>query len=102
VALELCPTSYPPFGVLTGPLPLRAALAAGVPVALGTDDPLLFGVGLAGQYGIVRDALGCPDADLAALAAQSVAASAAPPEVKARLTDAISAWLDTADGGPVR
>jgi adenosine deaminase len=94
VALEICPTSYPPFGVLTGPLPLRAALAAGVPVALGTDDPLLFGVGLAGQYGIVRDVLGCTDADLAALAAQSVAASAAPTEVKARLTGAIPAWLD--------
>jgi adenosine deaminase len=94
VAVELCPTSYPPFGVADlAALPVRALLAAGIAVALGTDDPLLFGTGLAGQYGIARDVLGCSDADLAALARHSVAAAAAPPEVRARLSAGVDAWL---------
>lgn len=94
VALEVCPTSYPSFGVVAdlASVPVRALLAAGVPVALGTDDPLLFGVGLAGQYRIARDTLGCPPAELAALAGHSVTASAAPPEIKDRLLAGIDAW----------
>jgi len=96
VALEVCPTSYPPFGVADlATVPVRGLLAAGVPVALGTDDPLLFGVGLAGQYAIAREVLGCPDAELAALARHSVAASTAPAEIKSRLTAGIDAWLST-------
>lgn len=75
VALEICPTSYPPFGVSTlAALPVRALLAAGVPVALGTDDPLLFGASLADQYALCRDVLGCTDAELAALARHSLEA----------------------------
>jgi adenosine deaminase len=104
VALEICPTSYPPFGVVAdlAAVPLRALLAARVPVALGTDDPLLFGVGLAGQYAIARDAVGLCDAELAALARDSIAASAAPAAVKARLTAGVEAWLGApaAPSGP--
>jgi adenosine deaminase len=92
VALEVCPASYPPFGVVAD---LPALLAAGVPVALGTDDPLLFGVGLAGQYAIARDALDLADADLAAIAGHSIAASAAPDAVKAALVAGVDAWLAT-------
>jgi adenosine deaminase len=77
VALEVCPTSYPPFGVAAlDAVPVRALLAAGVPVALGTDDPLLFGASLADQYALCRDVLGCTDDELAALARQSLAAAA--------------------------
>jgi adenosine deaminase len=72
----VCPTSYPPFGVSTlAALPVRALLAAGVPVALGTDDPLLFGALLTDQYALCRDVLGCTDAELAALAEHSLAAA---------------------------
>jgi adenosine deaminase len=95
VALEICPTSYPPFGVTAdlAAVPVRALLAHGVPVALGTDDPLLFGAGLADQYAIARDRLGCTDTELAALAAHSVTASAAPPAVKESMLAGIRAWL---------
>lgn len=94
VALEVCPTSYPPFGVHSlSTIPVRALLAAGVPVALSTDDPLLFGVGLAGQYEICRASLGLTDAELAQLAAGSIQASAAPASVKAGLLAGVGQWL---------
>ena len=44
----------------------------GVPVALGADDPLLFGPRLAAQYEIARHAHGFTDAELADLARASV------------------------------
>jgi adenosine deaminase len=94
VALEVCPTSYPPFGVAElAALPLRRLLAAGVPVALGTDDPLLFGAGLADQYAIARHHLGLTDPELAILARHSVTTSAAPPTRRDALLAAINRWL---------
>jgi adenosine deaminase len=95
VALEVCPTSYPPLGVIADftALPLRTLLDTGVRVALGSDDPLLFPGGLHRQYEIARHELGCTDAELATLARQSVEASAAPGEVQRRLTAGIDAWV---------
>ncbi|RIQ10879.1 adenosine deaminase family protein, partial [Jiangella rhizosphaerae] len=98
VALELCPTSYPPFGVhALDELPVRTFLAADVPVAIGSDDPLLFAVGLAGQYALCRDVLGLTDAELAALARGSITSSAAPEPLRRTLLAGVDAWL-TADG----
>ncbi len=94
VAVEICPTSYPPFGVHElASIPVRAFLSAGVPVALSTDDPLLFGVGLAGQYEICRDVLGLTDAELAAVAAGGIRASAAPAALKETLLAEVDEWL---------
>ena len=93
VALEICPTSYPPLGVhKLDEIPLRPLLDAGVPVVLGSDDPLLFGVDLVGQYGICR-ALGLTDDELAGIAADSVRHSAAPDELKRRLLSEVDEWL---------
>ncbi len=95
VTLEICPTSYPPFGVHPLPeIPLRAVMGAGVPVALSTDDPLLFGVGLAGQYEICRSTLGLSDTELATVAAGGITASAAPAELKTHLLEGVAQWLD--------
>ena len=94
VALEVCPTSYPPFGVHElATIPLRALLDAGVPVAIATDDPLLFGVGLAGQYAICRDVLGLTDTELAGLAAASIRHAAAPQRLKDELLRRCADWL---------
>jgi adenosine deaminase len=94
VAVEICPTSYPPFGVHDlASIPVRAFLSAGVPVALSTDDPLLFGVGLAGQYEICRSDLGLTDAELAAVAAGGIRASAAPSSLKETLLAEVEDWL---------
>ena len=80
VALEVCPRSNVALGVYgsSGEVPLRTIVEHGIPVALGADDPLLFGSRLADQYELARTALGFTDEELAALARGSVTASGAP------------------------
>jgi adenosine deaminase len=68
-------------------------LEAGATVALGADDPLLFGSRLAGQYAAVRAAHDLTDADLARLARMSVEASCAPDSVKKEVGEEIGCWL---------
>lgn len=93
VTLEICPTSYSPFGVHElAEVPIRRALDAGVQVAIGSDDPLLFTTGLTGQYELCRDVLGLDDAHLATLARHSVSSSAAPDGVRRALLAGIDEW----------
>ena len=77
ITLEVCPSSNVALGVAAtaADVPLRALLDAGVQVALGADDPLLFGPRLTAQYQIARQAHGLSDAELAELARMSVRAS---------------------------
>jgi adenosine deaminase len=95
ITLEVCPTSNVALGVAARPgdVPLRTLLDDGVPVALGADDPLLFGSRLNAQYEIARHVHGMNDAEIAALARMSVRGSAAPPATAARLLAGIDAWL---------
>jgi adenosine deaminase len=95
VTCEVCPSSNVALGVAAHPsqVPLRQLLEAGVPVALGADDPLLFGPRLAAQYEIARYAHGFGDAELADLARTSVLSSVAPGPLRARLLAGIDAWL---------
>lgn len=95
VALEVCPTSNVALGVYEtfDEVPVRELVAAGVDVALGADDPLLFGSRLAGQYNVLRAAQGLSDAELAGLAAMSVRASCAPDDVKTAATRGVETWL---------
>jgi adenosine deaminase len=73
-------------------VPLTQILDAGIPVALGADDPLLFGNRLAHQYDLARD-LGCPDPVLADLARGSILASRAPEPVRSMALWEIDGWL---------
>src|SRR5256885_12626304 len=95
ITLEVCPTSNVALGVAARPgdVPLRTLLDDGVPVALGADDPLLFGSRLNAQYEIARHVHGMSDAEIAALARMSVRGSAAPPGTAARLLAGIDAPL---------
>ncbi|WP_373300657.1 adenosine deaminase [Streptomyces hiroshimensis] len=95
VTCEVCPSSNVALGVYEKPgdVPLRVLWDAGVPIALGADDPLLFGSRLAAQYELVREHHGFTDAELAELARQSVRGSAAPELVRAGLLAGIDAWL---------
>ena len=100
--LEVCPASNVAMGVAAKPadVPLRALLGAGIPVALGADDPLLFGHRLTDQYELARSATGLDDAALAELARMSVRGSVAPPAVRAALLAGIDAWLAAPDPDP--
>ncbi|WP_225847937.1 adenosine deaminase [Streptomyces sp. HPF1205] len=95
VTCEVCPASNVALGVYDKPedVPLRTFYEAGVPMALGADDPLLFGSRLAAQYELARAAHAFTDAELAELARQSVRASRAPDTVRDRLLKGIDDWL---------
>ena len=79
-------------------VPLRTLVDAGARVALGADDPLIFGSRLADQYATARVDHGFTDAELASLARSSLAASRAPLGVRAAAEADIERWL----GGPER
>ncbi len=98
VALEVCPVSNVALGVYSTveEVPVPDLLDAGVPIALGADDPLLFGSRLAGQYAVVRAAHGLGDETLAELARMSVRSSYAPDDVRHRLLAGIDGWLAAA------
>ena len=95
VALEVCPVSNVALGVYSDltSVPLPQLLKAGATVALGADDPLLFGSRLAAQYATMRAAHDLPDETLAELARMSVRASRAPSDVRERLLAGVDAWL---------
>jgi adenosine deaminase len=95
VTLEVCPVSNVRLGVYPAPaaVPLRALRDAGVPVALGADDPLLFGSRLVDQYDVARRDHAMTDEELAELARCSVRGSTAPDGVRGRLLAGIDAWL---------
>jgi adenosine deaminase len=95
ITCEVCPSSNVALGVAATPgqVPLRRLFEAGVPVALGADDPLLFGARLTAQYEIARHAHGFTDAELAGLACMSVLGSTAPEPLRTRLLGGIDAWL---------
>ena len=100
VPLEVCPVSNVALGVYTDltSVPLPTLLEAGATVALGADDPLLFGSRLAGQYATMRAAHDLDDDQLAELARMSVRASQAPDDVKAEVLSDIDAWLAAEPG----
>jgi adenosine deaminase len=100
VALEVCPVSNVALGVYSDltSVPLPTLLAAGATVALGADDPLLFGSRLAGQYATMRAAHDLSDATLAELARMSVRASRAPDDVRAGVLREIDAWVAAPSG----
>ncbi|MBY8878093.1 adenosine deaminase [Actinacidiphila acidipaludis] len=100
VTCEVCPASNVALGVYekAEDVPLRVMFEAGVPMALGADDPLLFGSRLAAQYEIAREVHGFGDDELAELARQSVHASRAPQDVRERLLGGIDDWLAAPPG----
>lgn len=95
VALEVCPVSNVALGVYSdlSSVPLPTLLDAGATVALGADDPLLFGSRLAGQYATMRAAHDLTDEQLAELARMSIRASRAPEHTKAELIREVDQWM---------
>ncbi len=97
VTLEVCPLSNVALGIYpdTASVPLRALYDAGVAVALGADDPLLFASRLVAQYQAAREVHGFTDGELAELSRMSIRGSAAPDGVRVGLLADVDAWLAT-------
>lgn len=95
ITLEVCPGSNVALGVYPTPgeVPLRSLIDAGAQLALGADDPLLFGNRLAAQYQSARDDHGLSDAELASLARDSVRGARAAESVKKSMLAEVDAWL---------
>ncbi len=95
VTLEVCPLSNVALGLYAeaGHVPLRRLYDAGVSLALGADDPLLFGSRLIAQYEAARAAHGFADDELAELSRMSIRGSAAPDDVQGRLLAEVDSWL---------
>jgi adenosine deaminase len=97
ITLEVCPVSNVALGVYSDltSVPLPDLIAAGASIALGADDPLLFGSRLAGQYATMRAAHELSDAQLAELARSSIRASRAPDQDKETWLGEVDDWLGT-------
>lgn len=95
ITLEVCPVSNVELGVRSKiqDLPILKLLQEGVPVALGADDPLLFGAQLGEVYARTQQAFGLDVTVLAELAAHSIRASHASPEVQAAGLSEVAGWL---------
>ncbi|NYD43398.1 adenosine deaminase [Nocardioides panaciterrulae] len=100
VVLEVCPTSNVSLGVYSDltSVPLPTLLAAGATVALGADDPLLFGSRLEGQYATMRAAHDLSDEQLAELGRMSIRGSRAPESLKDELLGEVDDWLKADPG----
>lgn len=94
VPLEVCPSSNVALGLVPAlpAHPLPRLLEAGLAVSLNTDVPSVTGVCLADEYGLVRDAFGLSDGELAGLARAGVDASFAPDDVRDRLRSELRKW----------
>jgi len=97
VTLEVCPGSNVALGVYqsAADVPLRQLMEAGAQIALGADDPLLFGSRLNAQYETARAVHGLSDAELAELARSSVRGSRAPEPARGQMLADIDSWLDS-------
>ena len=96
ITLEVCPGSNVALGVYAAAdVPLRQLVAAGAQVALGADDPLLFGSRLNAQYETARTTHGLSDLELAELARCSVRGSRAPEPARKQMLADIEQWLAT-------
>ena len=94
IPLGVCPTSNLKQGVYPSneAHPIDRLRRAGVAVSINTDDPVLLGASLEGEYALCSQAFGWSDEDLRALARNSIDASFADADVKARLLEDLARW----------
>lgn len=94
IPLCVCPTSNLKLGVYASieDHPIDRLRRAGVAVSINTDDPVLLGANLVGECALCSKAFGWSDSDLRTRARNSIDASFANADVKARLTRALSNW----------
>lgn len=94
IPLGVCPTSNLKLGVYPSieHHPIDRLRRAGVAVSINTDDPVLLGASLVGEYALCSKAFGWSDDDLRALARNSIGAAFANADIKTGLTEALASW----------
>ncbi len=94
IPLGICPTSNLTLAVYPSikAHPIDRLRRAGVAVSINTDDPALLGASLEGEYALCRDAFGWSDDDLRSIARNSIDASFANADVKAKLIADLLRW----------
>mmetsp|Transcript_108246 Transcript_108246/g.191726 ORF Transcript_108246/g.191726 Transcript_108246/m.191726 type:complete len:371 (+) Transcript_108246:34-1146(+) len=95
ICLDVCPSSNYLLSVIDSLAdhPLPSLLSKGVPCTINSDDPLLFGCNLLGEYEVCRSEMGLSDESLAACARTSFQHSRAPDSIKGKGLAGIDEWL---------
>jgi adenosine deaminase len=95
VPLDVCPTSNVRLGVVATleAHPIEQLRQAGVRVSVNTDDPLLFGTSVAGEYTRCAEVFGWDRPVLGEIARTSIESSFAPEERRRELLGALEAHL---------
>jgi adenosine deaminase len=96
--LDVCPTSNVRLGVAASlsAHPVNALYRAGVRVSLNTDDPVLFGATVDGEYAACADAFGWGRDDLVAVARTSIESCFADPGLRQDLLRDLAAYTGPA------
>lgn len=94
IPLGICPTSNLVLGVYPSieAHPIDALRRAGALVSLNTDDPVLLGASLEGEYALCQAAFSWSDDTLRSVARTSIHASFANPDVKQQLLAQLAQW----------
>ncbi len=94
IPLGVCPSSNLVLGVYPTieAHPIERLRQAGVRVSVNTDDPVLLGASLVGEYALCRRSFGWTDEVTRTVARTSIEASFASEGVKARLLEALEGW----------
>ena len=97
VTLEVCPASNVGLGVYPDKqhVPLKRLFDSGVHIALGADDPLLFGERLERQYEDARTVYDFSDHDVAELARYSIEGSVMAPRYRQAALAQVDVWLNS-------
>lgn len=96
IPLDICPTSNVRLGVVPSVAahPLERLRAAGVRVSVNTDDPLLFGATVEGEYATCARAFGWDKLVLGAIARTSIESSFATDDRRRELLGRLDRYLD--------
>jgi len=95
VPLDICPTSNVVLGIVAdlASHPLDTLRRAGVPVSLNTDDPLLYGIDLVGEYERCAATFGWGHAELGQVARTSIESCFADPDRRAQMLEELDRHL---------
>jgi adenosine deaminase len=95
IPLDICPSSNVVLGIVPSldEHPIEALRCAGVPVSVNTDDPLLYGIDLVGEYERCAAVFGWGRAEVASLARTSIESCFADPSRRAAMLAELDLYL---------